>query len=232
MHYLLLITTLAASQAQQKPLCFRGGPAAECRWFLITEARYQIRVNTGAGDERADPYGTGLPHYVTGETGLMRNVSPTLALGATVSAGYTFDSEALRLALFGRLRHWFGDRTSVEGSVGVAYSSKGMGILDGLGPAARVDWNVHDLLSLGLRAEWVPEGRSCQPQFVTEYGGCIETIWTSPMTAIGVDRSEAVRVWRLYAGVGLGSKPGVASWLAAGVLGLLAIGMHDCCGIN
>ncbi len=48
-------------------------------------------------------------------------------------------------------------------------------------------------------------------------------------TYYSVDRSEIVRVWRLYASAGLSSKPGVAAWLGAGLLGLMAAAIGDCC---
>ncbi len=95
-----------------------------------------------------------------------------------------------------------------------------------------MDWSAGDLVNLGLRLEWVPEGRRCPPRYAGLYD-CSEDVLVSQMpqsqTYRSVDRSEIVRVWRLYASAGLGSKPGVAAWLGAGLLGLMAAAIGDCC---
>ncbi len=59
------------------------------------------------------------------------------------------------------------------------------------------------------------EGRRCPPRYARLYD-CSEDVLVSQtpqsQTYYSVDRSEIVRVWRLHASAGLGSKPGVAAW--------------------
>jgi len=228
----LLLTAIVA--VPPKNVCFRGRSAAACRWFLITEARYNYRLNASqASDRWAGWAGNPLPHYLLAEAGLMRNTGASWAIGVTLWGGHDFGYEAAHAGVSARARRWLEGGTNVEGSLGLAYTSKGIGqgIIPGLGAAGRIDWNLRDLVSLGLRVEWLPEGRRCPPQYQTEFE-CVEVIPSGPTTGVGLDRTEAVRVWRVYAAVGAGSKPGVVAWLGAGVLGLLAATIGDCCSIN
>jgi hypothetical protein len=226
-----VVSSLGA-QAPAKSLCFRGRPPDRCRWFFITESRYHYRLTPGTTrDQRGDPGTSFLRHYLLAEAGLMRNVSPDWAVGVTLWGGHDFGFETARFGMAARARRWLAG-SALEASLGPAYTSKtvGKGITAALGAAARIDWNVRDVVNLGLRAEWVPEGRACPPQFVTEFS-CEEVVWTSPTTGRAIDRTESVRVWRVYAAAGVGSKPAVITWLGAGVLGLLAAGMSGCCGL-
>lgn len=210
-------TADVAAQSNATNVCWRGRPVAACRWFIITESRYHVLLTTDPPAEAVSM------HYLLAETGLMRNVSREWAVGVTMWGAYDFGLEATRLGISARVRRWIRGG-SIEGTLGPAYTSNGTthDLPDALGATARLDWNVHDVVLLGLRAEWVPEGRHCPPQYLTDYT-CMENVWTSPTTGYGIDRTEGVRIWRVYASAGVGSKPGVASWLGAGALGVLAL---------
>jgi len=233
--FLALGTTPLAAQDAPAPktFCFRGQRADACRWFFITESRYHFPLGGGRG--------TTSQHYLVAEGGLMRNVSATTAVGVTLWGGRDFGAETTRLGVSARARRWLSPHRSVEGALGPLYTSRGQGGGGGgtaLGAGGRVGLNFGDLLSLGLRIEWVPEGGRCPPQYASPEG-CYEYVpdpGSGGMTGVVVDRTEAVRVWRVYAGAGVGSKPGAYSWLAAGTLGLLALLMSDCCsagwGVN
>lgn len=217
-----------AAQSRPKPVCFRGRPADQCRWFLITESRYHLRLAPGVTvDEWGDPGTTYTRHYLLAEAGLMRNLPPTAAVGLTAWGGYDFGYETTRLGLALRGRRWIGRRSSLEGSLGVGYTSDGGRTLTAaLGLIAWVDVNLAELLQLGVRVEWMPEAGRC-PLAAPGPDGCIEVI-PQDGGGIGLDRTEPVRVWRVYLGAGVGSKLGVATWLLAGLGGLGAAIMGPC----
>lgn len=64
-------------------------------------------------------------HYLLVEVGLMRNVSPTSAIGVTIWGGYHFGYEATRFGIWARQRRWLSPGRSVEGSLGLAYTFQG-----------------------------------------------------------------------------------------------------------
>src|SRR6266852_2852174 len=97
--------TPLASQAAPRAVCSSGRPADACRWFVITESRYQFNL-TDAGT-------TGMRHYLLAEAGLLRNVSPTSAVGVTLWGGYDFGYEATRLGISARQRRWVSPHRSV-----------------------------------------------------------------------------------------------------------------------
>lgn len=232
-----LLLTLGTSPlaAQDAPaprtLCFRGQRADACRWFFITESRYHFLL-AGSRESWSDAGSAITRPYLVAEGGLMRNISPTTAVGMTLWGGYDFGYETTRLGISARARRWLSPQRSIEGALGPLYTSRWQaGGGSTLGAGGRVGLNFGDRVSLGLRIEWVPEGGRCPTQFASPEG-CYEYVpdpGSGGMTGVVVDRTVPVRVWRVYAAAGVGSKPGLYSWLAAGSLGLLALLMSDCC---
>lgn len=192
---------VAASDAGQQPaeLLFRGRPLPACRSFLITEFGLN-RVLTG-GPRDAEPW------CVTGEFGLMGNVSPRDALGGTLLV--EFDDNGNRVGLKARHRRWLAGpggqarQMSVEVSGGLFF--KGSDRYDDFyetcadgrertcwrermiqypSPVTAVQFNLADWVSLASQIEW-----------------------------IRLDHGEST--WAAYAGIRLGSYAGVVGSLGA-----------------
>lgn len=90
-------------------LCFRGKPYPDCKWFTITEFGALAKISSGG----AGPY----HQLFTWELGALRNLNRCNALGATLYASFTKQSE-----VYGgfklRYRRWLGSTWSLEGGAG------------------------------------------------------------------------------------------------------------------
>jgi hypothetical protein len=122
-------------------LCFKGRPMPWCRSFLVTELGFRYQLNAPEGV---------YPQGLTLEAGWMRNLSQSLALGATAFAtgqGGGEGGDALfSVGLKPRVRRWLGDRLSVEVSAGLAFPIGGEYGSPGI--TGDVGLNVGDVLQL------------------------------------------------------------------------------------
>lgn len=142
----VLIQTPTHTASASGP-CWRGKPLPECRTFLVTELGVYARLDddpTGATDN---------PVYFTLDVGLMKNVSPTTALGFTAYGG-TGDSHARVGARF-RYRRWLSRDFSLDVAPGViVYGSEDGGYTHqapGLVLGTSLNWR--DWVALGLEVE-------------------------------------------------------------------------------
>lgn len=189
---ILLALALGSSRASAQ-LCFRGQMRPGCEWFFVTESGYGFGL-TGGGR-----------HYLSGDVGLMRNLSGRDAIGGTLFGGFIADNGFDgRWGVKVRYRRWMSDVTSLEISPGIAmFQIPGTGE-SRLGFTSHLAVNLADKLVLFAQVEandrtWFE---------VSEFGMPIEH------TASG---SAA---W--YLGTRLGSKPAV--WTTLAVSALAGIG--------
>lgn len=117
----------APAPAQVEPsetpraFCWAGRPAESCRTFLVAEASaHLLAVGTRYTRTGYDGVREGKWHMVGHfgwEVGVMRNVDPRHAVGATVLVGA--DANGARVALKGRYREWMGRRAAMDVGAGL-----------------------------------------------------------------------------------------------------------------
>jgi hypothetical protein len=141
--------------------------------------------------------------YLTGEAGWMRNSTPTRSAGVSAFAGYDWDVEDARFGLKGRYRWWVGSRSRFDAQAGLLTTSEGNpGVLAG------VNYSFGDKVMLTAELDYIPGER-------------IEESTCAPLCPSG-DTMPAV-----YLGGGLGSGLGIASYVGAVALGILALLAQD-----
>jgi hypothetical protein len=92
--------------------CFRGGPLPACRTFWITEAAYVARLTS-----RGEVFSNDFESVSTSlELGPMVNVSPKVAVGASVSANVV---SGVTLGVRSRIRYWVNPSTSLDFAPGL-----------------------------------------------------------------------------------------------------------------
>ncbi len=102
-------------QAESKAICWPGGPLPRCKYFWLTEIGGRYRVSSvfdGAVDH-------------TLEGGIMWNVSPTDALGATVAFINPLNADRSRSAVRLRYRRGLGHGVGLEGAAGALFEVNG-----------------------------------------------------------------------------------------------------------
>lgn len=172
----LLATALihAGTGTALASLCWRGKPLPECRTFVLTELGVYGRLDedpTHAADN---------PVYFTLDLGLVKNVSPTAAMGLTAYGG-AGDSHARVGARF-RYRRWLSRDTSVDFAPGViVYGSEDGGYThQAPGFVLGATWNWRDWVALGLEVEhsryeiegYTP-GELASPEKITDTTWCV-----------------------------------------------------------
>ena len=162
-------TTPAAAQPTRpaKSFCFRGQRIDRCERFMLVEFAGLGRI-VGSEIESPPPVPGAspvverqLPHYISGEIGLMVNRDSSSAFGATIGGGI-FD-DARRVWLKGRYRHWIGNGIAADFSAGPMrghvdrFSSTGILIRDPrIGATFDGAIGVGDLLAVIGRADVLP----------------------------------------------------------------------------
>lgn len=108
--------------------CWMGRPAESCRLFLVAElsghlvlggTRYTVLHYDGRTSRRLH-----LRPHVAWEVGVVGNVTPQTAAGATVMLGY--DRGGVRGALKARYRRWQGRRRALDAGMGVLAAHRGV----------------------------------------------------------------------------------------------------------
>ena len=138
-------------QAESKTICWPGGPLPRCKYFWLTEIGGRYRVSSvfeGAVDH-------------TLEGGIMWNVSPTDALGATVAFINPLNADRSRSGVRLRYRRWLGNGVGLEGAAGALFEvngsvfpTPGVGFrprLPGFSGQAMLD--VRDLVGVGVQVD-------------------------------------------------------------------------------
>jgi hypothetical protein len=184
----LLALVAGAAPAQEAPRatrgCFRGGPAGECRWFMITESGLGYRVSeVVAGDERA---------LFSFNLGAMVNRGDNSALGAY---GFlNFEGEG-RGGLGLRYRRWLSESAGLDLSAGVhLQGNASSGLVSAGSPTIQARVMVEDLVGVTARLD-----------LLRVKGGCF-----SEPCAGRTDRTDT----RIYVGVEGGSWLGTAGFAA------------------
>jgi len=195
-------------------LLFRGRPLPACRSFLITEFGLNRALAGRPRDAKL--------WCVTGELGIMSNVSPHDALGGTLLV--EFDDNGNRVGLKARYRRWLAGsggqarQMSVEVSGGLFFDGSDRYVdfdeacADGWNgrcwrermiqypsPVAAVQFNLADWISVANQVEW-----------------------------IRLDRGEST--WAAYAGIRLGSYAGVVGGLGAAAATAIALAAWSASG--
>ncbi len=99
----------ALNSAEERALCFRGHPLAECRSFFITEAQVGYRfVDSGFG---GDLHGI----VLGGDVGWMRNLDSHNAIGGAVGANNLY------ITLGPRYRRWLTDAAALDIGLSAAW---------------------------------------------------------------------------------------------------------------
>lgn len=186
-------------------LCFTARPRPWCRWFLVTEANFYYRLHPTFKPFEPTGPPVGTEWYLSADVGWMWNVSTRSAVGASIFAGHEFGWEGYPYGLRGRYRWWLSSRSSLGASGGIVFgSSQGMG--EDPGFTGRLTVGLGDLLLLSAQLDYVPALLLVE-QYYEEYKDY-------------KDYGE-----RFYLGASLGSWLGIVSYAAAGLLGLVALGM-------
>lgn len=94
-------------------MCYRGRPAPECDSFWIAEYGLGTQLKKGPLSEVG---------WTTSEIGVMFNVSPRYAVGATTYIPYNFERENLRLGAKFRFRRWLDRDWSLNLSSGLIFA--------------------------------------------------------------------------------------------------------------
>jgi hypothetical protein len=193
---------LPAQIEPQRAFCWVGRPAEICRTFMIAEGGAYMAVASTRYTRRGFDGRLTRSMHLTGhanwEVGLMRNVSPRDAVGATLLAGG--DANGERIALKGRYRRWMGEGTAVDAGAGVMFARRAEPHADPDQPG-----NLHVPVTgvtadvaLGL-TDWV--GVSVRGDLLYDQDG-------NPATG-------------LYGGVKLGTRPALVATVLPFVLGAI-----------
>jgi hypothetical protein len=153
---IFVFMTLTSLNAQ---LCFRGRPSPECKWFTITEFGALAKISQGS----EGPF----HQLFTWELGAMHNLNRSNALGATLYASFTKQSE-----VYGgfklRFRKWIGPAWSLEGGAGpiwrLNYPESGMHFTGHIGLnykdyvilTGHVDFMEKTVVYIGIRTGALP----------------------------------------------------------------------------
>jgi hypothetical protein len=105
-------STRSAAVPAIRRTCFRGEPLPACRSFWITEASYVARV-TSNGDIYTNEFER---LSASLELGHLVNVSPKVAVGASVSADVV---SGLTLGIRTRMRYWVNPSTALDFAPGL-----------------------------------------------------------------------------------------------------------------
>ncbi len=183
-----------------RTLAFKGGPQADCKWFLITENGFAVDLDTRLEFLVPPP----LSRY-SWELGLMKNVSERQAFGATFYLGYDVEDEKSFLFAFKpRFRQWFSRRFHADAAAGIIFAQAGT--VESYQRADLPGFEGH--VALGF-ADWISAG------FHLEVIR-IEPKVASPFT----DPPETRKSW--FIGLTLGSYPGaIASPISGALAGLI-----------
>jgi hypothetical protein len=141
-HTILAAALFAAALVPQPTVaqtCFKGRPLPQCRHFFLTEATLLHRLDMPSGASFDESTALGL------STGLMRNITPTTAIGV---AGYLqTDTYELSGVLQVRFRRWLTDRMILE-------------LAPGLGVGGAASAHVQAVASLADRVAIVVQAES------------------------------------------------------------------------
>lgn len=188
----------------ERAFCWVGRPAESCRTFLVAEASAHLLV-AGTRYTRRDYNGPleGKWHLVGHfgwEVGVMRNLDPRHAVGATVLVGG--DANGVRLALKGRYREWRSRRAAMDVGAGFLVARRAEPFADRNRPG-----NQHVVVA-GLTGD-VALGL---------------TDWASvSLRADLLFDADGKPVAGVYPGFKLGTRPGLAATVLPFVLGVIAI---------
>lgn len=158
---------LSAAGAQQndtttKELCFRGRPLPYCRWFILTEVGYSVRLATTSdlGDVRVG--------RISVELGGMRNLGTHSALGATLFF-LGLDADESRAGVRARYRRWLEREFSTEVAAGILLEANdvpsGSAFDEGSdvrGFSGQVSFDYRNILALSTQVDIVDAQRSTQ----------------------------------------------------------------------
>ncbi len=143
---LTLLGAPLAARAQQRPdstrtrsLCWTPRPAPRCRTVLVTNLGIDLSISPARG--------TNL--LVTEDVGLLVNVSPRSAVGATLSAAVDY-SDGFGVGVTLRYRRWTGAGSALD--VGIGAGSAGD---QGQAVWGLIKYNLGSLLGFALRPEVV-----------------------------------------------------------------------------
>jgi hypothetical protein len=166
-HVVLAAALLVAALVPQPTAaqtCFRGRPLPQCRHFFLTEATLMHRLDMpgGARPGESTVLGVGV--------GLMRNITPTTAIGVAGNLqGDTYEGGGV---LQVRFRHWLTDRFSLE-------LAPGIGLGGGMDANLQAVASLADRLAIVVQVEavsaqarhWSPVDRGIRPSAGVRMGG-------------------------------------------------------------
>ena len=145
--FIASLTQAMLPPAYASSLCWSGKPMPECRTFLVTELGVYGRL-----DE--DPtMAANNALFLSLDLGLMKNISPTTAVGFTAYGG-SGDAHA-RVGVRFRYRRWLSRNTSLDLAPGViVYGSEDGGYTHQVpGAILGATWNWRDWVAIGVEVE-------------------------------------------------------------------------------
>ena len=177
---------VVASASLEAQTCLRGAPLPKCRSFVVFEIGYSHRINAVTLAEGGSPQ----VHYLSGDVGWLRNVSPRLAGGASLFSGALVDfAFQYRPGLKLRARYWLNSEQSLDVGAGPFLGRARATSLDN--EVTRVGFTSHVAFT-------------ASPAFMV--------LTQLELLSNPVDRTAS---W--YLGVRLGDKPAVLASAATGV---------------
>lgn len=192
-----LLITLAVIPANAQH-CFRGKPLPDCKTFWITEFGNSYRLDQPPRKYR----NIGERFYFTLESGLMANLNPKSALGATFMLGA--GDNGIRFGVKPRYRHWLNNSTSLDIGYGVLVAPRFPGLTSHIG------LNFGDWLALTTHLE-------------------IIRLELMPFNRTQSRKTTADVAW--YVGAKLGSYPGLIASIVGPIIVLIAL-MNSSIGLG
>jgi len=146
----IAICLLSSSSTAQSILSLKPDPLPSCRSFFVTEFAYAYRVNSFA----ENTFNLRRRHYFTSDLGIMVNLNPHYALGASHFTGIDNRGDG-RGGFKLTIRRWLSESSSIDVSSGfLLWDTRAA--TQHFPFVSSLDLNIRDWFALTTQLEFVP----------------------------------------------------------------------------